>query len=74
MANPLLERQAMMLFDHIRSDKHPSVTQMNMLEAIAPPRVLAAYTVHLMERLEADTNPSIPMMQRVERLAARWGP
>jgi hypothetical protein len=73
MENPLQESYAELLLDHIRGDRYPSVTQMNMLEAIAPPRVLVEYTLHLMERIEADTYPSIPMMQRVQRLVARWG-
>jgi hypothetical protein len=73
MANPLQERYAQLLLDHIRADKHPSVTHMKMLEAIAPPRVLVEYTMHLLERIEADPNPSIPMMRRVEGLVARWG-
>ena len=46
---------------------------MNMLEEIATPRVLVQYTLHLLERIEADRHPSIPMMQRVQGLVARWG-
>jgi hypothetical protein len=57
----------------IRADRHPSVTHMNMLEEIAPPGVVGEYTLHLFERIEADTYPSIPMVQRVQRLVARWG-
>jgi hypothetical protein len=46
---------------------------MDMLEQIATPRLLLEYTLHLLERIEADTYPSIPMMQRLQRLVARWG-
>ena len=46
---------------------------MDMLEQIATPRVLAEYTMHLMERIEADEYPSIPMMRRVQSLVGRWG-
>ncbi|MBD0281995.1 MAG: hypothetical protein ICV69_07355 [Thermoleophilaceae bacterium] len=73
MANELQERYGELLLDHIRADRYPSVTHMNMLEEIASPRVLVEYTLHLMERIEDDTYPSIPMMQRVQRLVARWG-
>jgi hypothetical protein len=73
MENPLQERYAELLLDHIRGDRYPSVNHMNMLEAIAPPRILVEYTLHLMERIEADNYPSIPMMQRVQRLVGRWG-
>jgi hypothetical protein len=31
------------------------------------------YTLHLMERIKDDTYLSIAMMQRVQRLVARWG-
>ncbi|MBD0283152.1 MAG: hypothetical protein ICV69_13300 [Thermoleophilaceae bacterium] len=73
MENPLQERYAELLLDHIRADRYPSITHMNMLEEIATPRVLVEYTLHLMDRIEGDIYPSIPMMQRVQRLVARWG-
>jgi hypothetical protein len=71
--NPLQERYAELLLEHIRADRYPSVTHMDMLEAIAPPQILVEYTLHLMERIEEDTYPSIPMMQRLQALVARWG-
>ena len=71
--NPLSEHFTEVLLDRIRAARYPSVTQMNMLEEIATPRVLLEYTLHLMKRIEADTHPSIPMMQRVRGLVARWG-
>ena len=46
---------------------------MDLLEQIATPRILAEYTLHLMERIEADTYPSIPMLRRVQRLISVWG-
>jgi hypothetical protein len=73
MANALQEQYAEYLLDRIRADRHPSADYMNMLEQIAPPRVLVEYTLHLFERIERDTHPSIPMLQRVQRLVARWG-
>jgi hypothetical protein len=72
MTNVLQERFGELLLDHIRAARYPSVTHMDMLEAIATPQVLMEYTLHLFERIEADTYPSIPMMQRVQALAARW--
>ena len=73
MANPLQERYAEMLLARIRSDKHPSATHMAMLESVASDRMLVAYTLALMEKIENDPNPSIPMMRRVERLIAQFG-
>jgi hypothetical protein len=74
MANELQEHFAEMLLERIRSDRHPSVTQMNLLEASASPRVLIEYTLHLVDRINADRYPSVSMMQRLQRLAERWGP
>jgi hypothetical protein len=73
MANPLQERYAEVLLTKISNDTHPSGTHMNMFEAVASPRMLVAYTLHLMERIEDDPHPSIPMMQRVQRLIAGFG-
>jgi hypothetical protein len=71
--NPLQERYGEVLLDHIRADRYPSVTHMNMLEQIATPRMLVEYTLHLFERIEGETYPSVPMLQRVQGLVARWG-
>ncbi len=73
MANPLQERYAEMLLDRIRSDPYPSATHMNMFESIAEPRQLVQYVVDLMEKIESERNPSIPMMQRVQRLISGFG-
>ena len=73
MANALQERYAEVLLDRIRSDRHPSITHMNLFESVAPPRQLAEYVLHLLERIESEPNPSISMMRRVQGLIARFG-
>ena len=73
MANPLAERYAETLLERISSDKYPSCTQMDMLESIAPPTVLAQYALHLMERIDEDQYPSVPMMQRIQRVVLGFG-
>jgi hypothetical protein len=73
VANPLAEQYAETLLDRIRSDVYPSGTQMDMLEAIAPPQQLVEFILHLMDRISADQYPSVPMMQRVQRLIAGFG-
>jgi hypothetical protein len=73
MANPLQERYAEVLLERIRGDMYPSTTHMNMLEAVASDRMLAVYLLHLMERIEEEQNPSIPMMRRIERLIGHFG-
>jgi hypothetical protein len=48
---------------------------MDMLEAIAPPRVRVQFhPAPDEERLEEEPHPSIPMMQRAQRLIAEFGP
>lgn len=73
MANPLAEQFGETLLDKITRDVYPSTTQMDMLEAIATPRVRVLFIFHLMERIEKDEYPSIPMMQRVQRLIMSFG-
>ena len=73
MANPLQDRYAEVLLNKISSDKYPSTTHMNMFEAVASPRLLVAYCLHLMELIENDPHPSIPMMARLQRLIALFG-
>ena len=73
MANPLQDRFAEILLDRIRSDTYPSVTQMDMLEAVASPRMRVAFVLELMEKIEDDPRPSIPMMNRARRLIAEFG-
>ena len=73
MANPLQEAYAEVLLNRIRQDVFPSTTHMDMFEAVAPPRQMGQYLAHLMERIEAESQPSIPMMKRVENIILRYG-
>jgi hypothetical protein len=73
VANPLREQFAETLLERIRSDTHPSGTQMDMLESVASPRMRVAFALHLMDRIEAEQHPSIPMMHRVRRLIDEFG-
>jgi hypothetical protein len=73
MANPLQDHFAEALLERIRSDKYPSGTHMDILEAIASPRMRVALILHLIERIEAETHPSIPMMHRAVRLMSEFG-
>ena len=73
MANQLQERYAEMLLDRIRSERHPSITHMNMFESMAPPRQLVQYILLLLDKIEEDQYPSIPMMRRVQGLISGFG-
>jgi hypothetical protein len=72
MANQLQETFAEVLLDRIRQDLHPSVTHMDMFEAIAPPRQMGAYLAHLMERIESEPFPSTSMLKRVQAIVMRF--
>ena len=73
MANAVAEQYAEMLLVKISGDIYPSGTHVDLLEAIAPPRVLLQFILHLMVRIEEDEYPSIPMMQRAQRLIMSFG-
>jgi hypothetical protein len=73
VANALQEQFAETLLNKIRQDQYPSVTQMDMLESLGSPRVTLEFVVDLMQRIEAEPHPSIPMMQRAIRLMQQFG-
>ena len=73
MANPIQERYADALLERISNDRFPSVTQMNLFEYVASREQLAVYLLHLMDRIDQERNPSVPLLLRVQRLIARFG-
>ena len=73
MANALREQFAEVLLDRIRSDMYPSTTQMDILEAAAPPRQRAEFAIHLLERIQEEQYPSTSMLLRAQRLAESFG-
>ena len=73
MANALQEQFAETLLNKIREDQYPSVTQMDMLESLGSPRATVQFVLDLMQRIEAEPYPSIPMMQRAIRLMQQFG-
>jgi hypothetical protein len=58
-----------LLLENIRRDKYPSVTQMNMLEESIPPALVGEYLTVLLQKMAEDTIPSVPMLQRVQRIS-----
>lgn len=58
-----------LLLENIRRDQYPSVTQMDMLEQTIPPTLVGEYLTVLLEKLAADTVPSVPMLARVQRVS-----
>jgi hypothetical protein len=60
---------AAMLMEKIRDDRYPSATHMSIVEDILPREMVGDYLEILMEKAAQDTVPSIPMLQRILRVA-----
>jgi hypothetical protein len=73
VADPLQAAFAEILLDRITGDRYPSSTHMDMFESLAPPRQRARFVLYLLDRIARDANPSIPMMQRAQRLVMGFG-
>ena len=59
---------ATILLARVRRDKHPSATDMAMLEQMLPREWLPAYLEVLLEKVAGDRHPSISMLHRIRRL------
>ena len=62
---------ARLLLEKVRQDKHPSTTQMDIIEQMMPPYLLRDYLNVLLEKVMTDSTPSIPMLRRLTRIAAQ---
>ena len=69
MPDPALTTLANLLLQRIRQDHYPSATEMQLLESIIPKSMVGEYLDVLLEKVQADTWPSIPMMRRIIRIA-----
>jgi hypothetical protein len=68
----LRDRFVQILLDRIRAEPYPSLAQMDLFEAtVASPEQLAEYLEALMEKVESTRFPSLTMMRRIQRIAAR---
>jgi len=57
------------LLEKIRRDKHPSYTQMTMLEQSLPASLHRDYLNILLQKVIEDDRPSITMLRRIQRIA-----
>jgi hypothetical protein len=57
------------LLDKIRSDPYPSATQMSIIEEVIPREMVPDYLEVLIDKIGDDKWPSIPMLQRIARVA-----
>jgi hypothetical protein len=58
-----------MLLERLREDQYPSWTQMNMIEQSIPMGMIPAYLELLLEKVQQDHMPSIPMLRRIQQVA-----
>jgi hypothetical protein len=57
-----------LLLSKVKDDQYPSATTMDLLEEMLTTEELPAYAGVLMEKIAADTYPSIPMIKRLVSL------
>jgi len=56
------------LLEKVRNERHPSSTQMTIIEEVLPPQLLPRYVEVLLEKVAQDDRPSTPMLQRIQRV------
>jgi hypothetical protein len=54
--------------ENVRGDHYPSATQMELLEEIIPQPLVPDYLDILLDKVAADSIPSIPMLVRIRRV------
>jgi hypothetical protein len=57
-----------MLLNRVKQDRHPSSTEMSLIEEIIPPQLLPRYVDVLLEKLAQEDRPSITMIHRIRRV------
>jgi hypothetical protein len=61
LANALMEK--------VRNDRYPSATQLSIIEEVLPREMVPDYLEILIDKVSQDSIPSIPMLQRISRVA-----
>jgi hypothetical protein len=54
-----------MLIQKIATDRHPSVTMMNIVEELLTPDDVPAYAAVLMDKVKTEKYPSVAMIRRL---------
>jgi hypothetical protein len=57
------------LLEKVRDDRYPSSTQLSLIEEIIPREMIPDYLEVLLDKAVRDPFPSIPMLQRILRVA-----
>jgi hypothetical protein len=61
---------ARLLLARVRRDRHPSFTEMNVLEQVLPRSLYRDYLIVLLEKVMRERWPSVSMLRRIQRFAA----
>jgi hypothetical protein len=61
---------ARLIMDKIRTDKYPSITQMDLLEQMIPRPLASEYFDVLLDKVARDQWPSVSLLARMSRLTA----
>jgi hypothetical protein len=61
LANTLMEK--------VRNDRYPSATQLAIIEEVLPRAMVPDYLEVLMAKAAEDNVPSVPLLQRIMRVA-----
>ena len=59
-----------MLLEHVRRDRFPSSTHMELIEGMISPSDLPDYIAVLLDKVKADSYPSLTMIRRIQHLSA----
>jgi hypothetical protein len=62
---------ARVLLERVREDKYPSWTHIRLIEQVIPPPLQREYINVLLEKVLADSHPSIPMLRHIVGLTQR---
>lgn len=57
------------LLEKVREDPYPSTTHLDLIEQLIPRHMVPEYLAVLMDKVERDRFPSIPMLRRMKRVA-----
>jgi hypothetical protein len=57
------------LIEKVRNDRYPSATHLEIIEEVLPPTMAEDYLEVLLEKAAEDSVPSVPLLQRIQRVA-----
>jgi len=62
---------ARLLLERVQQDKHPSSTQLGLLEQALPPSMYGDYLTMLFSKVAGDRWPSVSMLARIQRFSEK---